>query len=98
FEIHISADKAAKTLTVSDNGVGMNHDELIANLGTIAKSGTSEFLKGLNGDKAKDVTQIGQFGVGFYSSFMVADRVDVVSRKAGEKQGWMWSSDGRGTF
>jgi len=98
FEIHLTADKAAKTLSISDNGVGMNHDELIANLGTIARSGTAEFLKGLSGDKAKDVTQIGQFGVGFYSSFMVADRVDVFSRKAGETQGWMWSSDGRGTF
>jgi molecular chaperone HtpG len=98
FEIHIKADKAAKTLTISDNGVGMSHDELIANLGTIAKSGTAEFLKGLSGDKSKDVSQIGQFGVGFYSSFMVADKVDVHSRKAGETQGWVWSSDGRGTF
>ncbi|TAL00689.1 MAG: molecular chaperone HtpG [Rhodospirillaceae bacterium] len=98
FEIHIVADKDAKTLTISDNGVGMNHDELIANLGTIAKSGTAEFIKGLSGDKAKDVSQIGQFGVGFYSSFMVADKVDVFSRKAGETHGWMWSSDGRGTF
>ena len=98
FEIHIRVDKNIKTLTVSDNGAGMNQDELVANLGTIAKSGTAEFIKSLSGDKAKDVSQIGQFGVGFYSSFMVADKVDVFSRKAGETQGWAWSSDGRGAF
>ena len=99
FAIHLSVDKAAKTLTISDNGVGMSHDELIANLGTIAKSGTAEFLKAA-GDKGKgkDVNLIGQFGVGFYSAFMVADKVDVVSRKASEKQGWVWSSDGKGAF
>ena len=98
FEIHIAADKTAKTLTIADNGIGMNRDELIANLGTIAKSGTAEFLKGLSGDKAKDVSQIGQFGVGFYSAFMVADKLEVFSRKAGDAQGWVWSSDGRGQF
>jgi len=97
FAIHLSVDKNARTLTISDNGVGMSHDELVANLGTIAKSGTAEFLKAA-GDKKKDVNLIGQFGVGFYSAFMVADKVDVVSRKAGEKQGWTWSSDGKGSF
>jgi molecular chaperone HtpG len=98
FEIHLSVDKAAKTLTVSDNGIGMNRDELIANLGTIAKSGTAEFMKSLTGDKSKDVSLIGQFGVGFYSAFMVASRVEVFSRKAGETKGWHWSSEGAGKF
>jgi molecular chaperone HtpG len=98
FEIHLGLDKAAKTLTISDNGIGMNREELIANLGTIARSGTGEFLKSLSGDKAKDVSLIGQFGVGFYSSFMVADKVDVYSRKAGENIGHRWSSDGKGQF
>jgi len=97
FAIHLTIDKAAKTLTVSDNGIGMNHEELIANLGTIAKSGTAEFLKSVS-DAKKDVSLIGHFGVGFYSAFMVADKVDVVSRKADEKKGWIWSSDGKGAF
>jgi len=97
FAIHLSLDKPGKTLTISDNGIGMNHDELIANLGTIAKSGTAEFLKAV-GDSKKDVNLIGQFGVGFYSAFMVADKVDVVSRKAGDAKGWLWSSDGKGGF
>ena len=97
FAIHLAVDKTAKTLTISDNGIGMNHDELIANLGTIAKSGTAEFLKAV-GDSKKDVNLIGQFGVGFYSAFMVADKVDVVSRKAGDTDGWLWSSDGKGGF
>ena len=98
FEVHLSVDKTLKTLTVADNGIGMSRDELIANLGTIAKSGTSEFLKSLSGDKTKDVSLIGQFGVGFYSSFMVADKVEVTSRKAGEAHGWLWTSDGKGAF
>ncbi|MBY0511896.1 MAG: molecular chaperone HtpG [Rhodospirillaceae bacterium] len=101
FAIHLTVDNNAKTLTIADNGIGMNHDELIANLGTIAKSGTAEFLKSVADDKAgakKDVNLIGQFGVGFYSAFMVADTVEVVSRKAGEKSGWTWSSDGKGAF
>ena len=97
FAIHIGVDKTGKTLTISDNGIGMNHDELIANLGTIAKSGTAEFLKAV-GDSKEDVNLIGQFGVGFYSAFMVADKVDVVSRKAGDAKGWIWSSDGKGGF
>jgi molecular chaperone HtpG len=98
FEIHLGIDKIAKTITVSDNGIGMNRDELVANLGTIAKSGTAEFLKALSGDKTKDVSLIGQFGVGFYSSFMVADKVEVFSRKAGDSKGWHWTSEGAGTF
>lgn len=101
FAIHIAADKAAKTLTIRDNGIGMSHDELIANLGTIAKSGTAEFIKAVGQDKnakSKDVSLIGQFGVGFYSAFMVADKVEVISRKAGETQGWIWTSDGKGEF
>src|SRR6185437_10035437 len=98
FAIHLDAETKAKTLTIADNGIGMNRDELVANLGTIAKSGTAEFLKSLSGDTAKDVNQIGQFGVGFYSAFMVADKVEVFSRKAGDAQGWRWTSDGRGTF
>jgi molecular chaperone HtpG len=97
FSIRLTVDKDKKTLTIADNGVGMNHDELIANLGTIAKSGTAEFLKTVS-DSKKDVNLIGQFGVGFYSAFMVADSVEVVSRKAGEKSGWKWTSDGKGAF
>ena len=98
FAIHLTVDKAAKTLTISDNGIGMNRDELVANLGTIAKSGTADFLKSMSGDKKKDVSLIGQFGVGFYSSFMVADKVEVITRKAGESHGWLWTSDGKGAF
>lgn len=99
FAIHLAVDKAAKTLSISDNGIGMSRDELIANLGTIAKSGTAEFLKAAAQDKkSKDVSLIGQFGVGFYSAFMVADKVDVISRKAGETQAWIWTSEGKGEF
>jgi len=98
FAIHIAFDKKARTLIITDNGFGMNHDELVENLGTIAKSGTAEFVKSLSGDDKQDVNLIGQFGVGFYSSFMVAKKVEVLSRKAGETQGWSWTSDGRGKF
>ncbi|MCB2108301.1 MAG: molecular chaperone HtpG, partial [Rhodobacteraceae bacterium] len=98
LRVRIDTDREARTVTVADNGIGMNRDDLIANLGTIAKSGTADFLKSLSGDNAKDVKLIGQFGVGFYSSFMVADKVEVFSRKAGEAHGWHWTSDGRGTF
>ena len=101
FAIHIGLDKPAKTLSIIDNGVGMSREELVANLGTIAKSGTAEFVKAAAQDKkakSKDVNLIGQFGVGFYSAFMVADKVEVVSRKAGEAQGWSWTSDGKGEF
>ena len=98
--IHVDYDAAARTLTVSDNGVGMSRDEVIANLGTIAKSGTREFFAQLTGDQQKDAHLIGQFGVGFYSSFIVADRVTVLTRRAGEapQQGVYWESDGGGEF
>ncbi|WNJ99651.1 molecular chaperone HtpG [Thalassospiraceae bacterium LMO-JJ14] len=102
FEIAIRIDAKAKTLTVSDNGIGMSKDDMIDSLGTIAKSGTQAFMEGLKeaqagGDDAK-MALIGQFGVGFYSSFMVADKVEVVSLKAGEKAAWRWTSDGHGAF
>ncbi|NLV83222.1 MAG: molecular chaperone HtpG [Spirochaetales bacterium] len=87
-----------KTLVVSDNGVGMGHDDLADDLGTIARSGTKNFLKNLTEEQKKDSNLIGQFGVGFYSSFMVAKKVEVISRKAGSDEAWMWSSDGKGTF
>ncbi len=98
LKIRLSVDKDKRILTVSDNGIGMSRDELVTNLGTIAKSGTQEFLNKLSGDSKQDMPLIGQFGVGFYSAFMVADRVEVVSRKAGEEKGYMWSSDGSGEF
>ncbi len=86
------------TLTISDTGIGMSKKELEDNLGTIARSGTKNFLSKMSGDAQKDAQLIGQFGVGFYSSFMVADHVDVVSRKAGNKEAWKWSSDGKSGF
>lgn len=98
LNIRLAFDEKAKTLTVADTGIGMNREELIEHLGTIAKSGTGEFLAQLTGDRTKDVNLIGQFGVGFYSAFMVADRVTVTSRKAGEAQSWQWESDGLGTY
>ncbi len=87
-----------KTLTISDDGLGMDKDDLEANLGTIASSGTKKFLASLTDDQKKDSNLIGQFGVGFYSAFMVADKVVVVSRKAGDEQAWKWTSDGKGTY
>src|SRR5258706_4149339 len=99
FRVVLTPDKGARTLTIDDNGVGMNHDELIENLGTIARSGTAAFmetLKGANGKadaNGKDVSLIGQFGVGFYSAFMVADKVEVIARKAGCSEAWRWISD-----
>src|SRR5512140_1409539 len=95
LRIRISFDKAARTLTVSDNGIGMSRDEVVANIGTIAKSGTREFFQALTGDQAKDAHLIGQFGVGFYSSFIVADRVTLVTRRAGLKpeEGVRWECD-----
>ena len=87
-----------KTITVADTGIGMNQDEIKEQLGTIAKSGTEGFLSQLTGDARKDSNLIGQFGVGFYSVFMVADRVEVISRKAGEETAWKWESDGKGKF
>src|SRR5713101_663281 len=104
FRVTLTPDKTARSLTVDDNGIGMNHDELIENLGTIARSGTAAFMETLAGDKGKagangkDVSLIGQFGVGFYSAFMVADNVEVVARKAGDNQAWRWTSDGKGEF
>src|SRR4051794_37910294 len=83
LKVRVSFDKAARTLTVSDNGIGMSREEVIRNIGTIAKSGTREFFQSLTGDQAKDAHLIGQFGVGFYSSFIVADKVTVVTRRAG---------------
>lgn len=98
FQIRLSVDKDAGTLTISDNGIGMDRSDLIDNLGTIARSGTGAFLDQIKDDASEDVALIGQFGVGFYSAFMVADTVDVFTRKAGDAQGWHWSSDGKGSF
>ncbi len=98
FKIRITTDEMAGTLTISDNGIGMNRDDMIAHLGTIAKSGTAEFLKNLSGEKKKDAQLIGQFGVGFYSGFIVADKMTVVSKAAGEDKAYMWSSEGEGEF
>ena len=98
YKIRLTVDKDAGTLTIADNGIGMGRSELVENLGTIARSGTLAFLDQLSGDSKKDVSQIGQFGVGFYSAFMVADKVTVLTRKAGEAQGWRWESDGQGAF
>jgi molecular chaperone HtpG len=98
--IRVSYDKPARTITISDNGIGMSREEAITHLGTIAKSGTREFFASLTGDQQKDAQLIGQFGVGFYSSFIVADRVTVVSRRAGSAEGEAikWESDGSGEF
>src|SRR5690242_4646436 len=95
LKIRIAFDEKAKTITVSDNGIGMSREEVIANIGTIAKSGTREFFQSLTGDQAKDARLIGQFGVGFYSSFIVADRVTLVTRRAGlpASQGVRWECD-----
>ena len=98
FSITVALDKDQKTLTVSDNGIGMNREDLISHLGTIARSGSAQFVQALEEGKSKDVSLIGQFGVGFYAAFMVADQVTVVSRKAGETQAWKWVSDGKGEF
>lgn len=100
FKIQIRADKDSKTLTISDNGIGMTLDEANSHLGTIAESGTEAFMKNLTGDAKRDSQLIGQFGVGFYSSFIVADKVTVVSRSvnAAENEGVRWESDGNGTF
>ena len=101
FEPRISLeflDGDNPTLTISDSGIGMSKKELEDNLGTIARSGTKNFLNKMSGDSKKDAQLIGQFGVGFYSSFMVADKVDVASKKAGNKEAWKWSSDGRSGF
>ena len=97
-EINIAFDEADKSLTIVDNGIGMNEADLIASIGTIAKSGTKSFVEALTGDAKKDSNLIGQFGVGFYSVFMVASKVDVISKKAGEEVAYKWSSEGTGEF
>jgi molecular chaperone HtpG len=98
LRVVLTPDKAQRRLVISDNGIGMSHDELVENLGTIARSGTAHFMQQLSGDQRKDMALIGQFGVGFYSAFMVADKVEVLSRKAGEDKAWLWVSDGKGEF
>ena len=98
LKIWVDFDKDKKTITISDNGIGMSRDDIVKNIGTIAKSGTKEFLKKLSGDQAKDANLIGQFGVGFYSAFIVSDEVTLESRKAGAKTGSRWISKGDGEF
>jgi molecular chaperone HtpG len=98
LKINILINNDKRTVTLTDSGIGMNREELIHNLGTIAKSGTQDFLASLTGDNKKDIPLIGQFGVGFYSSFMIADKVVVVSTRAGESQSWQWESEGMGEF
>ena len=98
FRVRISVQKKNRVLEIADNGIGMNKTDLVKDLGTIARSGTSAYLEKMTGDAKKDVALIGQFGVGFYSTFMVADEVEVITRKAGEKKAWRWASDGMGEF
>lgn len=98
FKITVSVDNEKKTITIYDTGIGMNKEDLEKNLGTIAKSGTQEFVKNLSGNEKKDSDLIGQFGVGFYSAFMVADRITVTSKKAGEDKVYSWHSDGLGEY
>lgn len=100
LQVRIEFDKDAKTITISDNGIGMSHDEAVSHLGTIARSGTADFLKNLSGDQKKDSQLIGQFGVGFYSAFIVADRVEVFTRRAGlpAEEGVHWESKGEADF
>ena len=98
LKIWVDFDQDKKTITISDNGIGMSRDDIVKNIGTIAKSGTKEFLKKLSGDQAKDANLIGQFGVGFYSAFIISDEVTLESRKAGSKTGSRWVSKGDGEF
>ena len=98
FRVEISVDSKKKLLIIDDNGIGMNRAALVEDLGTIARSGSTAFVDQLTGEANKDVALIGQFGVGFYSCFMVADKVEVLSRRAGEDTGWRWTSDGQGQF
>ncbi len=98
LKIRVSFDKDARTLTIADNGIGMRREEVINNIGTIAKSGTKEFFQNLTGDQAKDANLIGQFGVGFYSSFIIADKVTLITRRAGETEAIKWESSGEGDF
>ncbi|MDY0402402.1 molecular chaperone HtpG [Sulfurovum sp.] len=97
-QIFVKLDKEDNSLTIGDNGIGMNEEDLMNHLGTIAKSGTKAFMESLTGDAKKDSNLIGQFGVGFYSVFMVSDQVDVISKKAGEEQAYMFSTDGKGEY
>ena len=97
-QVNIKIDEEDNSITIMDNGIGMNEEDLIASIGTIAKSGTKSFVEALSGDAKKDSNLIGQFGVGFYSVFMVANQVDVISKKDGEETAYKWSSDGTGSF
>ncbi len=96
--IDLDLDEENHRLTIADNGIGMNEDDLVSHLGTIARSGTKNFLSSLSGDAKRDSNLIGQFGVGFYSAFMVADKVEVISRKAADTAAWRWTSDGKTGF
>src|SRR5205814_701128 len=105
LEITLEPDKEAKVLTINDTGIGLTHDELVQNLGTIAHSGSKEFLRSLavkadgkEPQAGSELSLIGQFGVGFYSAFMLADRVEVITRSYYEQSGWRWGSDGSGRF
>ncbi len=98
IELTFDSESKNKTLTIKDTGIGMSHDDLANDLGTIARSGTKNFLKDLTDEQKKDSNLIGQFGVGFYSSFMVASRVEVISKRAGSGEAWKWSSTGKGSF
>ena len=98
LKITVGFDQEKRTVTISDNGIGMSRDEVIANIGTIAKSGTKEFMQSLSGDEAKDANLIGQFGVGFYSSFIIADKVTLTTRRAGDSEAVQWQSAGEGDY
>ena len=98
LNIRIAFDKDARTVTISDNGIGMSKEEVVNNIGTIAKSGTKEFFEALSGDQVKDANLIGQFGVGFYSSFIIAEKVTLITRRAGSKEATQWESTGEGDF
>ena len=98
LKVQIQVNKKANSISFIDNGIGMNKKDLIANLGTIARSGTAQFIKEMSESKTKDLSLIGQFGVGFYSAFMVATETQVTTRKAGENKIWIWKSDGESNF
>nr|MBA3826425.1 ATP-binding protein [Ktedonobacterales bacterium] len=100
YQIHVAYDATARTITISDNGIGMTRDEVVDHIGTIARSGTKSFLQSLTGDQQRDAHLIGQFGVGFYSAFVVADHVTLTTRHAGlpPESGTLWESDGKGSY
>ncbi|NOQ90066.1 MAG: molecular chaperone HtpG, partial [Gammaproteobacteria bacterium] len=100
LSVHVDFDEKAQTITITDNGIGMSRQEVIDNVGTIASSGTKKFLDAMSGDQAKDAQMIGQFGVGFYSSFIVADKVSIETRRAGAsaEEAVRWESSGEGSF